>query len=208
LGYQLLKITIATYQITLQGNFKYGNKTSNILVGLYYLNNKMLKYFPVLIFSLLSLLTAIPAQAQENYNTEIPKCIIIIKSTKSYCVAVATAKKAAINLHKALDLRRLHPNKKLGLTLSIGDVYSGRSIDDSNYPYYPARGDGLAANDDYISVEYSNAYKGLAKGYYLVVAAIVDVGSDSMKTQLASIHKIYPDAYAKRTYIWFGTLTE
>jgi len=157
---------------------------------------------------ILVLHTGVSAQPQENYNTTVPRDIIIIKSTKSYRTALAAAKEAAHRLHKALNLRRLHPDKKLGLTLSLGDTYSGRTIDTSSYPYYPARGDGLAASDDYISVEYSNAYKGFAKGHYLVVAAIGSVRSAAVKTQLARINKVYPDAYAKRTYVWFGALNE
>ncbi|MGZ3872197.1 MAG: hypothetical protein ACXVJD_04735 [Mucilaginibacter sp.] len=163
----------------------------------------------ILIFAVITgLFTGASAQAQENYNTTVPRDIIIIKSTKNYRTALAAAKGAARRLHKTLDLRRLHPDNKLGLTLSLGDTYSGRTIDPGSYPYYPARGDGLAASDDYISVEYSNAYKGFAKGYYLVVAAIGSVRSAAMKTQLARINKVYPDAYAKRTSIWFGTLNE
>lgn len=168
----------------------------------------MLKFPGLLISGLLILLQGTSALGQQNYNTTVPKDLIIIKSTKSYSEALAIAKAAATLLQKKLDLRRLHPNKKTGLTLNLGDVYNGRSVDDSNYPYYPARGDGLAANDDYISVEYANAYQGFAKGYYLVVAAIGDVGSASIKTQLKQIHKIYPRAYVKRTSIWYGTLNE
>jgi hypothetical protein len=144
--------------------------------------------------------------AQDKYNTEVPKDIIILRSTKDYKTALATAKQAAGRLHKKLDLRGLNPYKKIGLTLSKADCYGSGGGDDLGYPCYPARGDGNAFNDDYVSIEYTDAYKGFAKGYYIVVAAITDVKSTAMKTQLSQINKIYPDAYAKRTFIWFGCM--
>jgi hypothetical protein len=143
---------------------------------------------------------------KEKYNTEVPRDIIILKSTKDYKAALKMAKQAARRLHKDLDLRGLSPNKKLGLTLSKDECHGGGGSDDYGYPCYLPRGDGNAENDDYVSIEYSNAYKGFGKGYYIVVAALSDVNSAAMKTQLAQINKIYPDAYAKRTFIWFGCM--
>jgi len=142
--------------------------------------------------------------AQEKFNTEVPKDIIILRSTKDYKTALATAKQAASRLHKKLDLRGLAPNKKLGLTMSKADCEGDGG--DLGYPCYIARGDGNAFNDNYISIEYADAYKGFVKGYYMVVAAITDVKSVAMKTQLSQINKVYPDAYAKRTFIWFGCM--
>ncbi|OKS87454.1 hypothetical protein RG47T_2915 [Mucilaginibacter polytrichastri] len=145
-------------------------------------------------------INVLAVQAQDNFNTEVPKDIIILRSTKDYKIALTTAQQAASRLHKKLDLRKLSPNKELGLTMSKADC------DEIGYPCYPARGDGNAFNDSYISVEYSNAYKGFAKGYYIVMAAITNVKSASMKAQLAIINKVYPDAYAKRTFIWLGCM--
>lgn len=146
------------------------------------------------------------AFAQDKYNTEVPKDIIILRSTKNYQTALITAKQAASRLRKKLDLRGLTANTKIGLTMSKADCYGSGGSDDFGYPCYLARGEGNAANDDYISIEYANAYKGFAKGYYIVVAAITDVKSADMKNRLATIQKAYPDAYAKRTYIWFGCM--
>jgi hypothetical protein len=155
--------------------------------------------FRVLCFCIL-ILSAVSVYAQDNFNTEVPKDIIILRSTKDYKTALTTAKQAASVLHKKLDLRSLKPNNQLGLTMSKTDC------EEYGYPCYLARGDGNAFNDSYISIEYSNAYKGFAKGYYIVVAAITNVKSASMKAQLLAINKVYPDAYAKRTYIWFGCM--
>ncbi|MFD2287016.1 hypothetical protein GJU39_10225 [Pedobacter petrophilus] len=173
------------------------------------MNNKLKCFLPVLrkvACCIILLFIASGSKAQEDYNVEVPKDIIIINSSKDYKTALAVAKKSAIALQKKLDLRKLMPNTKIGLTLSKGDCYGDGGGDDMGYPCYFARGDGNAFNDDYISIEYSNAYKGFAKGYYIVVAAITDVKSVDMKNKLAVIKKKYPDAYAKRTYIWRGCM--
>jgi hypothetical protein len=158
------------------------------------------------VFVLLLVSGAINVVAQDKFNTEVPKDIIIVRSTKDYKTALLTAKQAASKLKKKLDLRGLSPNSKIGLSMSKGDCNGVGGGDDLGFPCYQARGDGNAFNDDYVSVEYSDAYKGFAKGYYIVVAAITDVKSASMKAKLAQINKVYPDAYAKRTYIWFGCM--
>ncbi len=142
----------------------------------------------------------------EKFNTEVPKDIIILSSTTDYKAALSLAKQASTRLNRKLDLRKLKPGPKGGLTLSEKECYGAGGGDDLGYPCYWARGDGNAANDDYISIEYSNAYKGFAKGYYIVVAGIADVKSAALKSRLTQIRRSYPDAYAKRTYVWFGCM--
>lgn len=166
----------------------------------------MIKNLRLLLFLTGFLFDVSFACAQDKFNTEVPKDIIILRSTKDYQTALAVAKQAASRLHKKLDLRRLSANAKIGLTMSKADCFGSGGSDDFGYPCYIARGEGNAFNDDYISVEYADAYKGFSKGYYIVVAAITDIKSAAMKTKLATIQKIYPNAYAKRTYIWFGCM--
>jgi hypothetical protein len=162
---------------------------------------KFKKTLSFIIFCALTMVfNSVNGQSLDNYNTEVPKDIIIIRSNKDYNTALTVAKQAASRLNKKLDLRQLKPNKEFGLTMSKVDCA------EFGYPCYLARGDGNAFNDSYISIEYSDAYKGFSKGYYIVVAAITNVKSASMKTQLSQINKVYPDAYAKRTYIWFGCM--
>ena len=144
--------------------------------------------------------------SQAKWNSEIPKQLIIIKSTKSYEEALATAKEAAKRLDKKLDLRGLKPNAKTGLSMSEADCHGSGGSDDLGYPCYQARGDGSAENDDYISVEYSNIYKGLTKGFYIVVAGITDVSGPAAEKQLAQVKQGYSDAYGKRTMIWYGNM--
>lgn len=156
--------------------------------------------FLLLIF-LLCFLRSYPLSAQD-WNITIPKEIVILQSTKDYNTALKTAKEAAIRLGKKLDLEDNHPNKKTGLSLTKADC-EGSAYD---YPCYTARGDGAADNSDYISIEYSNAYEGFAKGYYIVVAGIGDPGSASVKAATANSRKWYKDAYAKRTKVWRGCM--
>lgn len=149
---------------------------------------------------------AAQSPSADKFNTEVPKDIIILGSTTDYKGALSLAKQASVKLNRKLDLRGLKPVAKTGLTMSEKACYGVGGGDDLGYPCYQARGDGNAANDDYLSVEYSNAYKGFAPGYYIVVAGITDVQSSPMKARLAEIRKAYPDAYAKRTFVWFGCM--
>lgn len=143
--------------------------------------------------------------AQKKWNSEIPKQIIIVRSTKSYDEALAAAKDASKKLGKKLDLRNLTPNAKIGLTWPENLCKTGGS-DEKDFPYYPARGDGNADNDDYISIEYSDGYKGFAKGLYIVVAGVTDVSGAAAEKQLADVKKVYKDAYGKRAMIWYGPM--
>ena len=79
------------------------------------------RHVKILHLIMLLMTISIAVQAQEKYNTDVPRDIIIIKSTKFYQMALATAKQAADHLHKRLDLRKLRPNPKFGLTLSKAD---------------------------------------------------------------------------------------
>ncbi|WP_343667609.1 hypothetical protein [Chitinophaga sp.] len=157
------------------------------------------------LYLLFILLCSLNGFAQKKWNTEVPKQIIIISSTPKYEEALKTAKVAAEKLGKKLDLRGLSPNAKTGLTLSEADCKTGES-DEKDFPYYPARGDGNAENDDYISVEYSSAYKNLSGGYYIVVAGIQDVSGPEATKLLAEVKQVFRDAYGKRTMVWYGSM--
>ena len=138
----------------------------------------------------------------QDWNNTVPKDLVILQSTKDYNAALKTAKEAATRMGKKLDLEGNHPNKKLGLSLTKGDC-EGSAYD---YPCYTARGDGGAENSDFVSIEYSTAYEGFAKGYYIVVTAISDPGSAQSGAEVAAARKWYKDAYAKRTRIWHGCM--
>jgi hypothetical protein len=120
--------------------------------------------------------------------------ICIISSTKNYNEAKKRATAAASKLDLNLDLRDLVPNKKSGLTLSKAACKE----EDIEYPAYYSRG----ADGEYVSIEYSNAFDGFAKGYYIVVAATGD--QSVTQPALLKAKKIYKTAYVKQTDIYVG----
>ncbi len=147
-------------------------------------------------------LLIISTAAAQDFNTMVPKEIVILHSTKDYAAALKTAKEAAVHLGKKLDLESNHPNKQLGLSMTKSDCEANAY----EYPCYTARGDGSAENSDFVSIEYSDAYEGFAKGYYIVVAAIGKPRSVIIKNAIAAAKKWYKDAYAKRTSVWLGCM--
>lgn len=154
------------------------------------------------VFLLGLLAGAAPARAQSSYNTEVPKDIVILQSTRSYAAALAGAKQAAARLGRPLKLAGNQPNKELGLSASRADC-TGSGYD---YPCYSPRGQGGAENSDYLSIEFSDGYTGFAKGYYIVVAALAPPNSATLRQTLARVQRAYPAAYAKRTAVWFGCM--
>lgn len=126
----------------------------------------------------------------------VKKHFLIAKSTKNYTEAKAFASKLSTQTHIKLNLREMHYNKALGLTQSQ-KVCEENSFE---YPCYWSRGrydDGV-----YISVEYSDAYLGFSKGYYIVIVA----SGEYAKRTLRSIKPFVKDAYVKSTKIYMGCM--
>jgi hypothetical protein len=128
----------------------------------------------------------------------IKKSFVIIKSVKNYNEAKTAAVSAAKKLNQNLDLRDLKPNKKSGLTYADSVCEN-----EGGYPCYISR--GRYDDGDYISIEWSNAFQGFAKGYYIVMA-----GSSANKTEAASLlakaKKIFKDAYIKSAEVYVGCM--
>jgi hypothetical protein len=157
----------------------------------------MKKIMYLLLILLVGSNTVVNAQ---EFNSSVPKKIVIVLSTKDYETAKKTATEASKKLGKPLNLNGLKPNKELGLTHSKEDCES------FGYPCYIPRGEGNAENSDYISVEFSNGYEGFAKGYYIVVAGIGDPKTNYLNKVLTNAKKYYKDAYAKQTKVWYGCM--
>jgi hypothetical protein len=155
-----------------------------------------------LLGNLFCLLLSISALAQEDFNVSVPKNIVILQSTRDYNAALAGARQAATKLKRPLKLSDNHPNKELGLSLTKADC-EGNGYD---FPCYLPRGNGMAEDSDYISIEYSDGYEGFAKGYYIVVAALANPNSANLRQTLARVRQAYPGAYAKRTAVWRGCM--
>lgn len=157
-----------------------------------------------MLFGFLFFLAAPAAFGQEEvFNTLVPREVLILSSTKSYPAALKTARAAAAKLRWKVDLRGYKPHPTAGLTSPKG-VCEGDGFD---YPCYIARAEG-GGEDAYntVSVEYSDAYSGFSKGYYIVVAAIDKPASRRLPMILSSVKKEYPDAYVKRTEVWYGCM--
>lgn len=148
------------------------------------------------------LLMSAPVLAQEEFNVSVPKNIVILQSTRDYNAALAGARQAAAKLKRPLKLNDNHPNKELGLSLTKADC-EGNGYD---FPCYLPRGNGMAEDSDYLSVEFSDGYEGFAKGYYIVVAALANPNSANLSQTLARVRKAYPSAYAKHTSVWRGCM--
>jgi hypothetical protein len=122
------------------------------------------------------------------------KAFVIIESVKSYAVAKNTAKA----LGQQLDLRGLKPNKKSGLTFS--DTVCEN---EGGYPCYIAR--GRYDDGDYISIEWSNAFTGFAKGYYIVIVGSY-ANTRHAKAALRKAKKFYRHAYIKKADVYVGCM--
>jgi hypothetical protein len=135
------------------------------------------------------------AQEERPY---IKKAFVIVQSTKNYAIAKLTAEKAARQLHQKLDLRELRPNKKIGLTYADSVCEN-----EGGYPCYISR--GRYDNGDYVSIEWSNAFEGFKKGFYIVV---ISSGLDAAGTNevLKNAKKYFKDAYAKKAEIYVGCM--
>lgn len=142
------------------------------------------------------------AQGQDSTDTQpfVKKDFLILLSTKSYEAALKTARSAASSLNLKLDLRGLKENKESGLTLSKEECLKY----EVDYPGYYACGrwdDGA-----YVSIEYSDAYSGFTKGYYIVIAA----GGDREEAEIQAAYKkaklTYKDAYFKSTEVYLGCM--
>lgn len=142
------------------------------------------------------------AGAGELTSTElsVPKKVLILKSTQSYEEALKTAKLVSEKLMTQLDLRGLSPNKELGLSFSEADCQN----DGWDFPCYVARGrydDGI-----FVSIEFSSAYTGFAKGYYIVVLQTATKETAELNDTLIKAKKVVSDAYIKTTPVYMGCM--
>jgi hypothetical protein len=151
------------------------------------------------IFNLVLLFSFIAANAQKTDNTyDVKQSFLIILSTKSYVEAKKIATAAALKLSIKTDLRGLKPNKESGLTFSKQQCKE----DGWEFPAYVSR--GRMDGGEYVSIEYSNAFKGFEKGYYIVVTSSGDAAD--VNKSLAKVKKIYNTAYTKQAEIYMGCM--
>ncbi len=137
--------------------------------------------------------------AQEIPDCYVNKEFLIIQSSKDYKSALNTALKASKSLNIQLDLRELRPVSDTSIGLSF-PYYTCKSINEDLIPpdttCYIARGSN---NDgDYISIEFSSAYSGFARGYF----SSVKKGNKNMRTLLTQVKAKFKDAYIKSSSVY------
>jgi len=137
---------------------------------------------------------------QESMNKDFSFVILI--STKSYDSALKRAEEAVEKLGYPLDLRDLHANEQTGLTFTeeqCAEICGGAGVE---YPQYLPRIDW--GESKYVSIEYSNAYEGFTKGYYIVIVASGEKGDPIIQEALKEAKQFYEDAYAKTCSVYMG----
>jgi hypothetical protein len=151
--------------------------------------------------TLILLFSFITSNAQTEISDNRPyvkKSFLIILSSKNYTEAKKIAVEASSKLNVKLDLRALKPNKESGLTFSTKEC-EGNGWD---YPCYVSR--GRYDDGEFVTIDYSDAFDGFAKGYYIVTTASGDAAL--VKEALAKVKKLYKTAYVKQTEIYIGCM--
>ena len=161
-----------------------------------------MRLFSTLLLTVVCVLLTVHSNAQDAQQEEmfVEKEFVIIRSTADYEAALQTARSAATQLQLKLDLRDLKKNKESGLS------FSKKICEEEweEYPCYVAR--GRWDDGEYISIEYSDAYNGFRKGYYIVIIAGDEKGDAAVKTILQKAKKYYKDAYSKTTKVYIGCM--
>lgn len=137
----------------------------------------------------------------ENNNPLVEKQFVILRSTTDYKEARRTALKASQLLGTALDLRGLSEDKRIGLTFDERICVEEGGAD---YPCYVAR--GRYDDGDYVSIEYSSAFEGFAKGYYIVVSSSYTRGSMEISEALRKAKRYFKNAYSKTSNVYVGCI--
>lgn len=160
---------------------------------------KFLRFYVLL--AILSVLALPGVRAEEEPTPFMEKQFLILQSTKDYKEAFQTAQSASELLGIKLDLRNLAENKTLGLTFPEKVCLEEAGAD---FPCYVAR--GRYDDGDYLSIEYSSAFSGFRKNYYIVIASSHPKGSKEISKILLQTRKHFKDAYIKATRVYVGCM--
>lgn len=133
-------------------------------------------------------------------NPYAERDFLIIVSTKNIKEAFTLAKKASEKTGYRFRDNALQKDSVSGATFPI-DTCKTFGFE---FPCYVARGrydDGA-----YLSVEYSDAYSGFKKGYFIVIAANGHKDNEDFKKAVKKIKLQYPKSYIKRTTVYLGCM--
>ncbi len=153
-------------------------------------------------FTVFCLLFVFVTKSQEQeYNDTQKKGFLIISASKNYKASKKLAEIASKKLGYKLNLRGLQSNDKIGLTFSKEVCENEGGIE---FPSYVPR--GRESENIFVSVEYTNAYKGFTKGLYIVVVACFPKDNPELKKTLAYVKKHYKNAYIKYADVYLGCI--
>lgn len=152
------------------------------------------------IFTIILSLVLFSSFAQKNTVDPLPfveKSFCIILSTKNYAEAKKIAEETSTKTNLKLDLRGLVPNNKTGLTTPKKDLLEGEF-----FPQYYSR--GRYDDGEYVSIEYSDAFDGFTKGFFIVVTC--SGNKKEANNALKKMKLLYKTAYVKHTKIYVGCM--
>lgn len=143
------------------------------------------------------------APADEKINFDVPRWVVILGVYKDF----PEAKADALKFSKAskvpfsmggniFDKKGLHFPKSFADELYAGEYLARRDNGTT---------DGEKVLPEYLSIERSDGYEGFAKGYYIVVGAIVPTAKDGL-AQVERFKLFAHDTYVKKTIIYMGCL--
>ncbi len=128
------------------------------------------------------------------------KGFIIISASKNYDAAKKTAKEASNKLGYKLDLRGLQFNSDIGLS------FSKKECEEFGFEFTDNTSRGRCDDGEFVSVEYTNMYKGFTKGLYIVMVAHYHKGDPKLKTTLEHVKKYFKNAYIKYADVYMGCI--
>jgi hypothetical protein len=130
----------------------------------------------------------------------VSKSYLILASTKNINEAFTIAKTSAKKTGFIFQDNKLKTDKTIGATFPK-DTCDAFAFE---YPCYVAR--GRYDDGSYISVEYSDAYEGFTKGYFIVIASSYFKENTQIKLDQKKVKPFYPQAYIKSTKVYIGCM--
>lgn len=138
------------------------------------------------------------AENSENYIQN--RYLVILGSYKDFHAAHQKANTISTASKTIFSMQGRVYDEKRGLILPDNDPdisYAGT--------YLERRYNTNHTNEEYLSIEKSEAYEGFIKDYYIIVAGIYEDQSSAEKS-LKRYRTIVPKAYIKKTKIYMGCI--
>ncbi len=137
----------------------------------------------------------------QDFSDMIQKTgFIIISASKNYDAAKKTAQQASKKLNYKLDFRELQANADIGLS------FSKEVCEEAGFEFPANVQRGRSSDGKFVSVEYTDMYKGFSKGLYIVVVANYTKNDPKLKSTLNEVKKHFKHAYIKYADIYMGCI--